>query len=65
MTQFTPEQIANAKKVARAFLDILDRDYAIMYLERLIHGYKVPRIRYQGIGSAERIEAAVDEALTA
>jgi len=65
MTQYTPKQIANARKVARAFVDILDRDYAMMYLDRRIHGYRVPRIRYQGIGSAERIEAAIDEALTA
>jgi hypothetical protein len=75
MMQVTRESLAAAHALARTFVDFLDRDYALAYISWIIRENARKQVSYpieaeakpiyQGIGSAERIEAAVDEALTA
>jgi hypothetical protein len=53
-----------ARAIARTFVDVLDRDYALMYLAWLAAHKQSRKPVYQGVGSAERIESAIDNALT-
>lgn len=68
----TQGQLDKAHAVARSFADFLDREYALAYVSWVIREnarrhmaspVSEAKPLYSGIGSAERIEAVIDDAL--
>jgi hypothetical protein len=61
--KITRTSYAAAQALARAYVALPDRVYALTLIAWCISFGQLPKPRYRGIGSAEQIEAAIADAL--